>query len=284
MKQVIYCFSGTGNSLRAAEVIAGQIGGATVVSVRADKESGLAEEADVVGFVCPVYEWDMPEPMQRFVERLSIRAQAYVFMVATYVLIKGRSFETMAAILQEKGLQLHYGKALWCVGSHCIAYEPFPDPRCMVPRSDRNAERIGKEIAAGKRRPYPRCSFLIRRLYDRKMMPFKRIGHEYDKGFYVSDRCVGCGLCQRICPCRDITMSDGHPVWNHRCIGCNACVVYCPVKAIQFKTPEAYRILGQTGSLTDRVVVRHLGLPETRTRYHNPHISARDMLSDIRQD
>ncbi len=34
MKNVIYCFSGTGNSLRTARIIAQKIGGATVVSVK----------------------------------------------------------------------------------------------------------------------------------------------------------------------------------------------------------------------------------------------------------
>lgn len=277
MKQVIYCFSGTGNSLRTAKIIAKQIGETTIVSVREGATSDLAADADVIGFVCPVYEWDMPEPMKRFVERLSIHADAYVFMVATYVLIHGRCFESMDSILKKKGTRLHYGKPLRCVGSQCVAYEPFPTPRLMVERSDREAKKIGKEIASKKHRSYPRMAFLTRRLYNRMMMPFKQVQYDYDQGFYVSDRCKGCGLCQRLCPCKDITLSDGHPVWNHNCIGCNACVVYCPSKAIMFKTPEAYRILGETGNLTTRAVIRRLGLPENRTRYHNPYISAKDL-------
>ena len=99
------------------------------------------------------------------------------------------------------------------------------------------------------------------------------VQHEYDKGFYTSDKCVGCGLCSRLCPCRNITMSDKRPVWNHNCIGCNACVVYCPSKAIMFETPEAYKNL-------DNAVSRRLGLPDKRTRYHNPHIAAKDIISE----
>ena len=34
MKKVIYCFSGTGNSLNAAKIIAAQIDGASIVSVK----------------------------------------------------------------------------------------------------------------------------------------------------------------------------------------------------------------------------------------------------------
>lgn len=39
MKKVIYCFSGTGNSLRAARIIAKEIGGARIVFVKKDTES-----------------------------------------------------------------------------------------------------------------------------------------------------------------------------------------------------------------------------------------------------
>ena len=60
------------------------------------------------------------------------------------------------------------------------------------------------------------------------------------------------------------------------CLGCNACVVYCPKKAVQYKTPEAYAKL-------DNIITRRMGLPEKRTRYHNPHVTARDIISDAEQ-
>ena len=272
MKKVIYCFSGTGNSLNAARIIAKEIGGATVVSVKKNMSSELAVDADVIGFVCPVYEWDIPETMKEFAERLNVNSMAYVFMVATYIFVHGRCFETIDAILRQKGTRLHYGKALRCVASQCIAYEPFPSPRFMVPRSDRHARKIGRKIAAGKQNKYPKMSPVTRRLYGKMMTPFMNVQHEYDKGFFTSEKCVGCGLCSKLCPCNNITMFDKHPIWNHNCIGCNACVVYCPSKAILFETPEAYRNL-------DNAVSRHLGLPDKRTRYHNPHITAKDIIS-----
>ena len=60
MKKIIYYFSGTGNSMRTAIKIAERIGGAELVNVRSDPDDVSAEQADVIGFVCPVYEWDIP--------------------------------------------------------------------------------------------------------------------------------------------------------------------------------------------------------------------------------
>lgn len=271
MKKIIYYFSGTGNSLRAARIIASEIGGARLISMRNVPEDVPATDAEIIGFICPVYEWDVPKTVKSFAEQLAINTKAYIFMVATYVAVHGRCFETIEKALAEKGAKLNYGKSLRCVASQCIAYEPFPPQRFMVPYSDRKAAKIGKEISAKKVRMFPHMSPVSRRLYKKMMVPFIDVEQEYDKGFFTSEKCIGCEVCKKVCPCNNIIMQEGRPVWNHSCLGCNACVVYCPNKAIQFKTPEAYVKL-------DNIISRKLGLPEKRTRYHNPYITAADLM------
>lgn len=273
MEKVIYYFSGTGNSLRAARVVAAKIGGATLVSMRSDPEKASAVKAEMIGFVCPVYEWDVPKTVKAFVQRLAVNPRAYTFMVATYIAVHGRCFETVDAALREKGSRLHYGKALRCVASQCIAYEPFPPARLMVPYMEKKSREIGKEIAARKLRKYPAMSPVTKALYPKMMVPFLNVQHEYDKGFYPSSACIGCEVCRKVCPCSNITFSEKRPVWNHACEGCNACVVFCPTKAIRFQTPEAYVKL-------DNLITRKLGLPDHRTRYHNPYVTAADLMRD----
>ena len=273
MKNIIYYFSGTGNSLRAAIGIAERIGGAEVVSVRYDVENISAETAEVIGFVCPVYEWDMPGTMKSFVANLKINPNAYIFMVATYIAIHGKSFETMEKILSTKKAHLNYGIALHCVASQCTAYAPFPPEKLMIPYMEKKINRIGKEISEKKNRAYPPMAWLTRKLYSKLMTPYMEVEQEYDKGFYTDERCVGCEICSRICPTQNITIQKKQPVWNHHCHGCMACVAYCPAKAIQFKTPEAYEKL-------NTAISKRLCLPEKRKRYHNPFITATDLMVD----
>lgn len=70
MKKVIYYFSGTGNSMRAAIKIAESIGGAEIISVRCNVEEVPAIDADIIGFISPVYEWDVPGFMKEFIKSL----------------------------------------------------------------------------------------------------------------------------------------------------------------------------------------------------------------------
>ncbi len=273
MKKVIYYFTGTGNSLYATAKIAEEIGGAEIVSVRSNPENVSAENADVIGFVCPVYEWDIPGTMKTFVTNLKINPNAYIFMIATYIAVHGKSFETMEQLLNAKGAYLSYSRAIRCVASQCIAYPPFPPEKLMIPYMEKNIKKTAKEIRDQKQRAYPHMSFLTQKLYPKVMTPYMEVEKEYDKGFFTDNRCTGCGICAKVCPTQNISLQEKHPVWHHHCHGCNACVAYCPTKAIQFKTPPAYEQLGT-------VISKRLCLPEKRKRYHHPLIKAIDLMTD----
>lgn len=255
--------------------IAERIGGAEIISVRCVSENISAENATVIGFVCPVYEWDMPGAMKDFVKRIKINPNAYIFMVATYVAIHGKCFETMESLLSQKGTHLHYAYALRCVASQCTAYTPFPPEKIMIPHMEKRIQKISREISVRKNRSYPHMSPITRKLYPKLMIPYMKVEHEYDKGFYTNEKCLGCAVCSKVCPTQNITMQGNRPVWHHRCHGCMACVAYCPTKAIQFKTPQAYEELGT-------IISKRLCLPEKRKRYHNPFIQATDLMQDRR--
>jgi ferredoxin len=54
-----------------------------------------------------------------------------------------------------------------------------------------------------------------------------------DTSFSVIETCNGCGTCAKVCPVKNIVMTDKKPVWQHHCENCLACYNWCPVKAIQ---------------------------------------------------
>jgi ferredoxin len=52
--------------------------------------------------------------------------------------------------------------------------------------------------------------------------------------FKVTEACISCGLCERICPTQTIRMKDGRPIWADTCVQCVACIHRCPVHAIEY--------------------------------------------------
>ena len=52
--------------------------------------------------------------------------------------------------------------------------------------------------------------------------------------FYSTDECIGCGLCEKLCPLENIQIKDHRPVWGKECTHCMACIAKCPKKAIEY--------------------------------------------------
>ena len=76
--------------------------------------------------------------------------------------------------------------------------------------------------------------------------------------YQVTDACIGCGTCSRVCPMRCISMEDGRPVYDYsRCANCYACIHACPSKAIRYVRYEE---------------------PNPGARYRNPHVTLADLV------
>ncbi len=55
--------------------------------------------------------------------------------------------------------------------------------------------------------------------------------------FYVDSKCVGCGICEKVCSSQKIKIVDKKPIWQKqiKCYLCYACLNYCPESSIHIK-------------------------------------------------
>lgn len=279
MKARIYYFTGTGNSMRAARVIAQTMGDTEIISMRVNPEKYPATDCDVVGFVYPVYHWTMPAPVAAFVEKLEINPQAYVFVIAMPSFICGIACERLAEILAKKGAQISYGNIVHSVANYVIVYPPFPSAKLRVPATERKLKRIAADICQQKQRAYPRASAFIRCSRERVMTPYVELQKYADNPFTVSEQCISCGLCSRVCPCHNIVLENGRPTFQHHCANCMACVVSCPKRAIGYEIKGEDRKLLDASSMKTPLV-RLMRLPEKRKLYMNPYITAKDLTKE----
>ena len=45
---------------------------------------------------------------------------------------------------------------------------------------------------------------------------------------FDNDKCIGCGMCEKLCPYGAITMINKKPQVSDRCMGCGWCMGHCP--------------------------------------------------------
>lgn len=256
MQDLIYWFSGTGNSRAVASYVAAELGDAELVPM-VKAAGGEAATAATVGFAFPVYYFGLPLFVLDFLNRVEIPEGAFVYTVATMGRSPGVAHREAAATLRRRGIELSSGWSVKMPGNYTPLYGA-PSPRfqehCFAA-----ARTKAKQIAdAVRARRFGRIedSFLPMRMVSPmfRCVGKKRIP-EADRAFKVSEHCTSCGVCEQVCPVQNLKLEEGQPTWQGQCQECMACLQWCPVEAIE------------VGWIT-----------KGRTRYRHPAFTAEDFM------
>ena len=154
--------------------------------------------------------------------------------------------------------------------------------KLVVPRTERKLKKLAEAISKNEARPYPRANAFVRKKRNSKMDPYLELQKYADNPFTVSDECISCGLCSRVCPCNNLAIENGRPVFMHHCANCMACVVNCPKQAIGYEiTSQDSKLLEASNTKTP--LVKIMGLPKRRKLYRNPYITSSDLTKEREQ-
>ena len=96
-KNVIFCFSGTGNCLNLAKMIAHDMGGADIVMMRRPFEVTDVRGAERVGFVFPCFGGGAPVDVLTYAKSLKFSPDSYTFAVSMSSSYAGQFATTAAA-------------------------------------------------------------------------------------------------------------------------------------------------------------------------------------------
>ena len=254
-KHVIFCYSGTGNCLDMARNIARELGDTDIVMMRTAPAVTDVSEAECVGFVFPCYGGGAPVDFLKHVSQLRLRSDAYTFAVSQSSSYAGTGLHEL-----NKLVPLSYWKA---VTHQCSCIWLFPHTMMMPPvtpkqaqkRAEKLAKRIAADIRTGKKTE-KKPPHNLANAAENKAWPM--VVRQKAKTFAVSDACIGCGQCERLCPRKNIRLVDGRPTFGTDCIQCLGCLQYCPKAAIHMG-----------------------GATLKRERYHNPNVTASDLTRAV---
>ena len=255
-KNIIFYFTGSGNSLAAAKKIARQLGDCEVVFMK--DEFTPAAHYERMGFVMPCYAAGAPKAALQFLKELPLTGDSadYFFSVITCNEAGGNAPFMINKVLSKKGLRLNYAKTVRMVGNYVILY-PIPDNTDeLLRRADVQLDGVATEIQQKAETEPPRSYLPFTMFYG--------IGNQFfrvkERQMHVSSACTGCGLCAQMCPVGNIAMKDGKSQFLHKnCAQCMACLHWCPCAAIDCGKQTAQR-----------------------GRYHHPDVKAVDLLESMR--
>lgn len=221
MENVIYYFSGRGNSLSVAQGLASLLADTEIRPMTSVKgEASLPK--GWVGVVMPVIDFGIPAYVRGFLKRLRTDGhRPCLYAVVTCGGMPGASMQTVKNLLKKRGLPLCAGWTLE-FGRKMMTDGEFKQ------RLEEMADVIGRK----EKLPIPPAS-LASKLMTGLLNPLARVLiPKEDKKFRIAANCMGCGMCSRLCPVDNIRIENGRPVWLHHCEQCAACFSWCPQKAI----------------------------------------------------
>lgn len=241
---MIAYFSATGNSRYVAKRISEAIGDPHLMDISlAYKENAssysLEGDKPTLIIVSPIYDWGLPFIVHDFLSRADFifgkEKAPYIAFIATYGTSPGAGDKYVMKILKKKGLSLSFSYAVKMPDTWTPLYD-LSDKK-KVGNINRKAEQeINEAISRLKgkekgfkmrnRLPYPLANLYYSFNYPR----VRKTSH-----FRVEDSCIGCGVCEKMCPLSAIKMEKGRPTWTKdSCTMCLGCLHRCPKFAIQY--------------------------------------------------
>jgi flavodoxin len=124
MENIVFCFSGTGNSLKVAKTISKELENCAIVSMA--KPFSFTKQYDSIGFVYPVYFWGLPKIVIECIKHINLgnNRNTYFYSVATYGGLAGNAvYQIYELLFTLHGVRLNYGQKLQMFANYVAGYD-----------------------------------------------------------------------------------------------------------------------------------------------------------------
>ena len=247
-KNIIFCFSGSGNCLDIAMNIAVNLGNTDIVLMRKEPTVTSTAGYSTVGFVFPCHGGGMPIGLEDKIKKISIDYSTYTWACVSYSGYMGyglKKLDNIHPLNYWDGIS-HHCSCIWLL-PHNVMIPPL-----NIEKANKRSSKLAKKIAENVLNRTEKDKAVPSPLANRaEQLAWPMLAKKKASTFDVSDKCTSCGLCVNLCPKDNISCDENGKIKiGNNCMQCLSCVQYCPNHAISI-----------SGSKDDAT-------------YHNPNIKA----------
>jgi ferredoxin len=237
MHTTLFVYSATGNSYHVAKRIADALGDTEIILL---PYRGEVKASERIGIISPVYHWVTPKVTSEFIlnqlSQTETRSIGYLFCIHTYGGAYGYAPMGTEMLLQDIGCLSSYQNKVKMPDTYIPLFS-IPTKRkydAIYDKAEKRIDAIIRDIQKEK----IKVSFKLplgKSLKNIMTRVSYKTYQSYGEQLSVSDACIKCGKCVRLCPNKNITWKQGEkPRFGEDCLACFACLLGCPESAIGY--------------------------------------------------
>lgn len=231
-------FSGTGNTKFCVDTFLKEYGYSTnSFSIEDNETLGRIENENEIVIGYPVQYSNIPKIVKDYIiYNRHIWKGKSIFIIATMGLFSGDGAGILARLLKNYGAIIVGGLHLKMPDSICdekALKRSFEENKKIVMKAE---EKICKSVCNIKNGKPPQeglgIVYHFAGLFGQRLYFFWKTQKYTDKLKINTIKCIGCGLCEKLCPMSNIVVKNGIAVSSDKCTMCYRCISKCPKKAI----------------------------------------------------
>ena len=241
-KTIIYYFSGTGNNLWLAMKLREQLGEAVIEPIhKLQMEKSIPKEYEWVVFCVPSYYSHIPAFVKECMDGVTFASHQKVAGIVGCGGNRGMAIQDLRQCVEDAGHHVQIEAMIMMPGGYILSYGAFPKSyqKLCFSLAERKLKRIAGKMKADDVALLAKPGLFYRKKDEARLQAAMAQFAEIGRSYTVSEDCVGCGTCVKVCPVHNISIEQGKAAFGDSCAQCMACIQWCPKKAIDYQGKAA---------------------------------------------